>query len=954
MQEHRRFIDCVQSGRSDCGDAIVPTTTLAAETGNNTSTSAAFAGTTNGNLSGNRNISKMDVRSLLYPGSTTKVYAHFMPWFGGTNHLNVGYKSDDPAQVARQVSDMRSRGLSGAIIDWYGPNKNPANTTSLYIKQEAEKYTDFDFAVTEDKGALNACAATAGCDLTGRMILDLTYAYNTFEQSPAYMRVSGRPLVFFFGVEAYTIDWTRVRNGVPGNPIFIFRNSGAFSHAQTGGGFGWTGLSSDPNNMGLGYIDNFYSTGLKYPTQQIFGSSYKGFDDSMASWGKNRLLNQQCGQTWMTTMAESGKYFSSSKQLPWLQLVTWNDYEEGTALEMGIDNCVGLSATVSGTNLNWTITGQTNTIDHYTVFISLDGTNLMPLADIAAGTTSLNLGSFSLASGTYKIFVKAVGKPFLTNKISAAASYTVGNLPPTVVLKATPTSGTATLAVSANTSGSSDPDGTIASTKLDFGDGTIMSAASGSHSYTKAGSYLLRATVTDNLGASASTSSTITVQAATNQTPVAKLTVTPTSGTAALTVTASTAGSSDPDGTIASTKIDFGDGTVLSTASGTHVYSTAGSFIVKATVTDNSGASASTSVTVTVATPNQPPVAKLTVTPTTGTAALTVTASTAGSSDPNGTIASTKIDFGDGTVLSAPSGTHVYSTAGSFIVKATVTDNSGASASASVTVTVAAPNQPPVAKLTVTPTTGTAALTVTASTAGSSDPNGTIASTKIDFGDGTVLSAVSGTHTYPTVGSYIVKATVTDNSGASASASLTVTVKAPNQLPVAKLTVTPTTGTAALTVTASTVGSSDSDGTIASTKIDFGDGTVLSAVSGTHIYLTAGSYIVKATVTDNSGASASTSATVTVQASTTPATVKISAPLNNSTVSRWATVSADASGPVSISNMQILVDGVLKTQVTGSSVSVLVSLTAGAHAIKVQSIDATGSLASSTVNVTAN
>src|SRR3954468_10808588 len=667
---------------------IVPTTTLAAETGNNTSASPTFAGTTNGNLSGNRNISKVDVRSLLYPGSTTKVYAHFMPWFGGTNHLNVGYKSDDPAQVARQVSDMRSRGLAGAIIDWYGPNKNPANTTSLYLKQEAEKYTDFDFAVTEDKGALNACAATAGCDLTDRMIQDLTYAYNTFEQSPAYMRVSGRPLVFFFGVEAYTIDWTRVRNGVPGNPIFIFRNSGAFTHAQTGGGFGWTGLSSDPNNMGLGYIDNFYSTGLKYPSEQIFGSSYKGFDDSIASWGKNRLLYQQCGQTWLTTMAESGKYFSSSKQLPWLQLVTWNDYEEGTAMEMGIDNCVSLSATVSGANLNGTSTGQANTIAHYTVFISLDGTNLMPLANVAAGTTSLNLGSFSLASGAYKIFVKAVGKPFLTNKMSAAASYTVGNLPPTVVLNAMPTSGMATLAVSANTGGSSDPDGTIASTKLDFGDGTILSAASGSHSYTKAGSYVLKATVTDNMGATASTSSTITVQAATtNQPPLAKLTVTPIIGTAALTVTASTAGSSDPDGTIASTKIDFGDGTVLSAASGNHVYSMAGSYIVKATVPDNAGVSASASVTVTVAAANQPPVARLSVTPTSGTAALTVTASATGSSDPDGTIASTKIDFGDGTVLTATSGHHVYSTVGSYIVKATVTDNSGASASASTTVT---------------------------------------------------------------------------------------------------------------------------------------------------------------------------------------------------------------------------------------------------------------------------
>jgi PKD repeat protein len=760
---------------------VVPTTTLAAETGNNTSTSPTFAGTVNGNLAGNQNISKVDVTSLLYPGSTTKVYAHLMAWFGGSSHVNVGYASNDPAQVTRQVNDMLSRGVSGAIIDWYGPNNTLINNASIYVKQESEKHTNFEFAIMEDKGALNSCANTAGCDVTGRMIQDLTYAYNTFEQSAAYMRVGGRPLVFFFGTEALTIDWTRARAGVPGNPLFIFRNNSSFTHSQTGGGYSWTGITTDPTNMGLSYLDGFYYTAKQYPALYAFGSSYKGFNDSIASWGQNRLINQQCGQTWLATMAEAGKYYSTSNQLDAFQLVTWNDYEEGTALEMGIDNCVGISTSVTGNTLSWVLSGQANTIDHYTVFISLDGVNLMPLANVAAGTTSLNLGSFSLAPAAYKIFVKAIGKPFLTNKMSGAVSYTVANLPPTVMLSATPTSGAATLLVSANTTGSKDPDGTIASTKLDFGDGTVVNAASGSHSYTAAGTYILKATVTDNLGATASTTASIAVQASANEPPVAKLSVTPTSGTAPVTVTASTAGSTDPDGTIASTKIDFGDGTILSAASGTHVYSVAGSFVVKATVTDNLGTSSSATATVVVTAANKPPVAKVAVTPSSGKAALTVTASTTGSSDPDGTIASTKIDFGDGTVLSATSGTHVYSTAGSFVVKATVTDNLGASSSATATVTVTAANKPPVAMVSVTPTSGTAALTVTASTSGSSDPDGTIASTKIDFGDGTVLSATSGTHVYSTAGSFVVKATVTDNLGASSSATATVTVSVPVQ-----------------------------------------------------------------------------------------------------------------------------------------------------------------------------
>jgi PKD repeat protein len=256
--------------------------------------------------------------------------------------------------------------------------------------------------------------------------------------------------------------------------------------------------------------------------------------------------------------------------------------------------------------------------------------------------------------------------------------------------------------------------------------------------------------------------------------------------------------------------------------------------------------------------------------------------------------------------------------------------------------------------LSATPTSGTAALLVSANTTGSNDPDGTIASTKLDFGDGTILDAASGSHTYANAGAYILKATVTDNMGASASTTSTITVQAPaNQAPIAKLSLTPTSGTAALTVTASTTGSSDPDGTIASTKIDFGDGTVLAAASGTHVYSTAGSFIVKATVSDNKGTSASASSTVTVQAPAQTA-VTISAPLNNATVSRWVTVSATATSSISIKVMQLYVDGVKKVEVAGSKLSTLASLTAGAHRITVQSVDVNGGLAKSTVYVTAN
>jgi hypothetical protein len=369
----------------------------------------------------------MDTRTLLYPGATTKIYAHFMAWFGQSSHMDVGYTSSDPNQVSRQVSDALSRGISGFIEDWYGQNNTMPNTTAFALKAEAESRNGaFQFAIMEDGGALNKCNATAGCDLTGQMIIDLTYAYNNFETSPAYMKINGRPAVFFFDPDRYgTLDWARVVANVPGNPLLIFQNSGGFTHAQSNGSISWVIINtSNANDWSQSYLDNFYAAGVAHPLAHAFGATYKGFNDTAASWSLNRIVNQNCGQTWLSTFAEMGKYYSQATQLESLQLVTWNDYEEATEIETGIDNCVSVSASISGNVVSWTVLGNENTIDHYTPFISIDGEHLMPLSDVPAGVHSMDISSYHFASGSYSVYIKAMGKPSIKNQVSNKVTYT--------------------------------------------------------------------------------------------------------------------------------------------------------------------------------------------------------------------------------------------------------------------------------------------------------------------------------------------------------------------------------------------------------------------------------------------------------------------------------------------------------------------------------------------------
>jgi PKD repeat protein len=88
-------------------------------------------------------------------------------------------------------------------------------------------------------------------------------------------------------------------------------------------------------------------------------------------------------------------------------------------------------------------------------------------------------------------------------------------------------------------------------------------------------------------------------------------------------------------------------------------------------------------------TPNAPPVAAASATPTSGVAPLAVNLSSAGSNDPDGSIVGYSWNFGDGTATSTvASPAHTYTNSGSFTATLTVTDNRGATATAQVIVTV--------------------------------------------------------------------------------------------------------------------------------------------------------------------------------------------------------------------------------------------------------------------------
>lgn len=400
--------------------AFQPTTTLQKETGNNTAAPDSISILT-ANHAPLGNVSKVPIRSLLYTSASTKVYAALMGWFGKGSHIAVGYDSRNAAQVRKQLEDMKSRGIDGAILAWYGKNSYE-NATALALKAQAEAMSGFDFALMIDQGTLQW--DSMGLSPTDALIAHLNYMADTYYPSPVYMKAGGRPVVFEFALEMYTIDWARVRSSIRGNPLIIFRNPNGWTRPLSDGAYSW-----EPEKSDLSYLDYFYSQSKIYPLQQTVGSLSPSFNDSLATWTANRYADGQCGQLWLSKAATIAKYWSTVRQLPFVQIATWNDYEEGSTIESGIDNCLSVSAQAEGSTLRWSLSGNGNetTVNHYEVYASKNGTDLMHLGSLPAGAREVDVASYQIPAGAYSAYIKAVGKPSILNQMSNSASVVIAS-----------------------------------------------------------------------------------------------------------------------------------------------------------------------------------------------------------------------------------------------------------------------------------------------------------------------------------------------------------------------------------------------------------------------------------------------------------------------------------------------------------------------------------------------
>lgn len=401
--------------------------------------------------------------------------------------------------------------------------------------------------------------------------------------------------------------------------------------------------------------------------------------------------------------------------------------------------------------------------------------------------------------------------------------------------------------------------------------------------------------------------------------------------------TASLSGSgTDADGTISSYKWTLYYGPNMATitnstsANATISGLIQGTYQVDLTVTDNAGATNTDRMQVIVnAAANQAPVAnagadKVITLPANSTSI------TGTGTDADGTISAyawSKVSGpAAGTMTNATSATMSLTglTQGVYQYQLQVTDNAGATATDNVQVTVNAAvvtNQPPVANAGTDITISLPATTTPLPGTGT-DADGTIVSYKWELYYGpnfaTVTNSTSPTATASglVVGQYQFDLTVTDNSGATSTDRVQVTVNpAPvstNQAPVANAGADQVITLPVNSLSISGTGT-DADGTIAGyawTKVSGPAAGTMTNANTAALSLTGlaeGIYQYQLTVTDNSGATGTDNVQVTVNAAPVPPastnrSVRVNmyngtTPYNNAQWNNWKAVSGVTSSP---------------------------------------------------------
>ena len=165
------------------------------------------------------------------------------------------------------------------------------------------------------------------------------YLETRYFASDAYLKAGDQPVLLTFGPQYFKRgeDWQALFDGLPAQPLLVTLDR----HAVSGqaGSYPWPPMWAAPGaelpvNRLAGYLDGFYQQAAGYAYR--VGGAFPGFHDIYAQAGvsdSHGSLDAQDGKTLRYTLQAA-----LNQPLDMIQLITWNDYGEGTMIEPTLEN----------------------------------------------------------------------------------------------------------------------------------------------------------------------------------------------------------------------------------------------------------------------------------------------------------------------------------------------------------------------------------------------------------------------------------------------------------------------------------------------------------------------------------------------------------------------------------------------------------------------------------------
>ncbi len=259
-----------------------------------------------------------------------EVASHYSPLIGP-------YDSGDPDVLRCQVLLMKLAGIDGVVVDWYGNDEfmdygvNNRNTERLLpVIEEAKMH----FAVCyEDQTVPKGIAGGVfpASDAVGHGQRLMTWMQTHFFASPAYLKFQNRPVLLSFGDPYYSdAQWTQIFSVLPQKPLYFTESIRREPQASVGA-FDWP-LPKGGTQYAFQQQDKFYANAGGDPL--FIAAAFPRFDDIyeqaevIKSWGH---VDDRDGRTYADTLTKA-----LGSHAPVVQLVTWNDWGEGTQIEPSV------------------------------------------------------------------------------------------------------------------------------------------------------------------------------------------------------------------------------------------------------------------------------------------------------------------------------------------------------------------------------------------------------------------------------------------------------------------------------------------------------------------------------------------------------------------------------------------------------------------------------------------